>query len=679
MMKGACRARVPLCEACMSTWKYPHLFEPLQLGNTLFRNRIFSSPMGHHEMTPDCFPDAEVVGFYEQRARGGAASVCVGDCIVDTRTGQSHVKQIHIDDPLVIPSLTAVAAAITRHGAVASAELSHDGKFSHVNELVGGIVDYPPFLRDGTGETYGPVEDVSPGGTPIKAMPEELIEKLIERFGHAAAVAKHCGFGMVTIHGGHGWLLTQFMSPFVNKRTDQWGGSFENRMRLTLAVIDSVRRAVGPHFPIEFRMSGDECFDGGYDLSYGVRIAQAIDGKVDLIHVSAGNHEGPGTFVITHPSQYLPDGCNVKFAAEIKRHVKTPVAAVGALSDPALMEEILASGQADVVQLARALLVEPELPNKLRRGEDALVHRCLRCETCFSYAFTNRYHRCAINPRVGAYVDDKFPAPPPKPQRVLVVGGGVGGMQAALTAARRGHQVILCERAPRLGGVLNCERGVPFKKNLTAYLDRQALLISKEAIDVRLNTEVTPELALSLRPNVILVAAGAQAVKPPIPGIDLPHVKSAADVYADPGAAGRRVLILGGGLVGLELAIHLAELGRQVTVAEMADALNYGGNVILGQAIETQLQRLGVEIRLNTRAVAVTDEAVLAETPQGETRLQAGTVVYAVGQRPLTETVRALAPCAPIVEFLGDCRAPRVIADATREAYHIARDIGVSR
>ncbi|MCD8331995.1 MAG: enoate reductase, partial [Oscillospiraceae bacterium] len=235
----------------MNSTHYPHLFEPIQLRDTLFRNRIFASPMGHHELTPDCFPDAEVVGFYEQRARGGAACVCVGDCIVDARTGQSHVKQIHIDDPLVIPSLTAVAAAITRHGAAASAELSHDGKFSHVRELVGGIVDYPPFLKDDSGETFGPVEDISPGGTPIHAMPEELIEHLIERFGKAAAVAKHCGFNMVTIHGGHGWLLTQFMSPYVNKRTDQWGGSFENRMRFTLAVIDSVRKAVGPNFPIE--------------------------------------------------------------------------------------------------------------------------------------------------------------------------------------------------------------------------------------------------------------------------------------------------------------------------------------------------------------------------------------------------------------------------------------------
>ncbi|MBR6259267.1 MAG: FAD-dependent oxidoreductase [Oscillospiraceae bacterium] len=665
----------------MSELKFPHLFEPICLGKTLFRNRIFASPTGHHEMTPDCFPDAEVVAFYEHKAKGGAASVCVGDCIVDSLTGQSHVKQIHIDDPLVVPSLTAVATAISRHGAVASAELSHDGKFSHVPELVGGLVgEYGPCLKYGeVGETWGPVEGVTAGGHPIKQMTDEFIYYVIDCFGKAAAVAKHCGFGMITIHGGHGWLLTQFASPFVNTRTDQWGGSFENRMRLTYYVIDAIRKAVGPNFPIEFRMSGDECFEGGYDLDYGVRIAKAIDGKVDLIHVSAGNHEGPGTFVITHPSQYLEDGCNVKFAAEIKKHVKTPVATVGALSDPYLMEEIIASGKADVVQMARELLVDPQFPNKVRRGEDEEVHRCLRCETCFSYAFTNRYHRCALNPRLGSYVDDKFDIRKAKPQKVLIAGGGVGGMQAALTCAERGHTVILCEKTERLGGVLNCERGVSFKKNLVGYLDRQAALVEKAGVEIRLNTEVTPELVKEIRPDAIIAAVGSVPVKPKIPGIDGENVKGAVEVYKAPETVGKRVVILGGGLVGLELAIHLGDMGKKVTVVEMLDRLSDGGNLILMQAIDTQLKRLGTDIRLNTRAVEITPKGIVCEGPEGKVRINADTVIYAVGQRPLYETVQALSPCAPTFSYLGDCRMPRVIADANREAYNIARDIGVDR
>lgn len=662
----------------MSDLKFPHLFEPIQLGGTLFRNRIFASPTGHHEMTPDCFPDPEVVAFYEHKAMGGSASVCVGDCIVDTLTGQSHVKQIHIDDPLVVPSLTAVATAISRHGAVASAELSHDGKFSHVPELVGGLVgEYGPCLKPGqVGTTYGPVADFSKSGHEIKEMPEEFIWYLIERFGNAAKVAKHCGFGMVTIHGGHGWVLTQFASPFVNTRTDQWGGSFENRMRLTIEVIKSVRKAVGPNFPIEFRMSGDECFDGGYDLEYGVKIAEAIDGMVDLIHVSAGNHEGPGTFVITHPSQYLEDGCNVRFAAEIKKHVKTPVATVGALSDPYLMEEIIASGQADVVQMARQLLVDPAFPNKIRAGLDDEVHRCMRCETCFSTAFNNRYHRCAINPRIGTYVDDKFEIPAAKPQKVMVIGGGVGGMQAALTAAQRGHKVSLYEKEDRLGGVLNCERGISFKKNLVGYLDRQAKLVEKAGVEIHLGETMTPEKAKELKPDAIIISIGSDEVVPPVPGIDADNVYSASQIHENPDLAGENVVILGGGLVGQELAIRLAMLGKKPQIVEMLDDLNNGGNVIIQQAIDAQLAKYQIPAALSTKATAVKEGILEAEGPDGKVEFKADTIIYAAGRKPKSAEVRKFMDCADRVEFLGDCRLPRVVADATREAYYIARDLG---
>jgi 2,4-dienoyl-CoA reductase-like NADH-dependent reductase (Old Yellow Enzyme family)/NADPH-dependent 2,4-dienoyl-CoA reductase/sulfur reductase-like enzyme len=661
--------------------KYPHLFEPIVLGKTFFKNRIFSSPTGHHELTPDCFPDAEAIAYYEYRAKGGAASVCVGDCIVDARTGQSHTKQLHIDDPLILPSLTLLANAITRHGAVASAELSHGGKFSHVLEKVGGKVTSPPFLRDGSGITYGPMEDVSPSGTIIHEMPEEVILELIDAHARAAAFAKHCGFGMVTIHGGHGWLLTQFMSPTVNKRKDRWGGSFENRMRLTMAVIDAVRKAVGPRFPIEFRMTGDEVFKGGYDIGYGVEIAKQLDGKVDLIHVSTGNHEVPETFVVTHPNMFLPEGCNVKYAAEIKKHVKTPVATVGALTDPAYMEEVIASGQADVVQLARQLLVDPDFVNKVRSGREDDAHRCMRCETCFSYAFSNRCHRCAINPQLGTYVDAKFEIPAARKETVLVVGGGVGGMQAALTAAERGHKVILCEKSGRLGGVLNCERGVPFKDKLVAYLDRQARKVERAGIEVRLNTEVTPEYAAGLHPDAIVAAVGAVPVTPNIPGISGTNVKSAADVYADPACTGKNVVILGGGFVGLELAIHLGDLGRKVTVVEMLDALNDGGNTIHAIAVNTQLKRLGIRVVLSTKAIEINSSGLVGESSEGDTvagrRLfEADTVVYAAGQRPLWETAGALRGCAPEFYVIGDCRTPRIIADATKEAYWAARDIG---
>jgi 2,4-dienoyl-CoA reductase-like NADH-dependent reductase (Old Yellow Enzyme family)/NADPH-dependent 2,4-dienoyl-CoA reductase/sulfur reductase-like enzyme len=654
--------------------KYPNLFEPIKLGKTYFKNRVWASPAGHHELTPDCFPDAELVGYYEMRAKGGVASVCVGDLIVDSATGQSHVKQLHIDDPLIVPSLTAVATAISKYGCVASAELSHGGKYSNVPELVGGEIESDPDLRGVEGITYGPVEDVSPFGHPIHEMPEELILKIIEDFGKSAAVARLCGFSMITVHGGHGWLLQQFMSDKMNFRKDRWGGSFENRMRLSLAVIDSIRRYVGSNFPIEFRMSGDECFPEGYDIDYGVQIAKALDGKVDLIHVSTGNHEAKNGFVITHPNLFLDEGVNVKFAAEIKKHVSTPVATVGALSNPEFMEEILASGKADVVQFARQLLVDPNWVNKVRDDREDDIQRCLRCETCFSYAFSNRAHRCSINPRLGAYVDMKFDIPESPRKKVLVVGGGIAGMQAAITAAERGHDVVLAEKSSRLGGVLNSERVMPFKFRVANYIDRQARIVYRSGIDVRLNTEVTAAVADEIKPDAIIVAAGAAPIKPPIDGIDRADVFSAEDVFEDSSVVGDNVLIIGAGFVGLETAIWLAELGRKVSVIEMAEKTG-GENTIHQVAVNVQLAKYGIPVHFSTKALRIGDEGLVAEGPSGEVTYAAATIIYAAGQRPLWEVNDELAQAAPYVNVVGDARSPRVIADATREGYYAARNI----
>ena len=657
--------------------KYPRIFEPIKLGNVYFKNRIFGAPTGHHEMTPDCFPDAEVVGYYEGKAKGGVASVSVGDCIVHTQTGQSHVKQIHLDDPLIVPSLTAVAEAISRHGCVASAELSHGGRYSHVSELLAGEVESPPFLRDGSGLTYGPVADVSPGGHPIMEMPEDVILEVIESFGRGAARAKLCGFTMVTVHGGHGWLLAQFMSDKMNKRKDRWGGSFENRMRLPLAVIESIRKYVGKDFPIEFRMSGDECFDGGYHIDYGIKIAKALDGKVDLIHVSTGNHEAKNGFVITHPNIFMPEAANVKFAAEIKKRVSTPVATVGSLGDPAIMEEILTSGMADVVQLARQILADTDTVNKIRDGREDDVHRCLRCETCFSNAFSNRYHRCAINPRLGTYVDDKFAKPEATPKRVLVVGGGVAGMQAALTAAERGHEVILCEKKDRLGGVLNTEREMSFKFRVIDYINRQARKVGRAKIDVRLNTEVTPEFAKEINADAIIVCAGAESVTPRIKGIKGSNAKSASLASLVPEVIGKNVVVIGAGFVGLETAIWLAMHGRKVTVVEMRDKVD-NGNTIHQVAVNVQLEKYGIPVALSPKALEVTKDGLLTKGPNGKEKLyKANTVVYAAGQKPRWEVADSLMDCAPRVDVIGDARSPRVIADATREAYYVARDIGL--
>jgi len=655
----------------MSILKYPHLFEPVRIGGALFRNRIFASPTGHQALTPEGFVTPDVIAYYERKAIGGAAAVTVGEGIVDSKRGKGGQWHVTLDDPRAAHGLCRLTDAVNRHGAVASVELQHAGMYANRSLSFMGAAS--------KGVAYGPVE-CELDGRHILQMTEEIIEETIEAFASAALFAKQCGFGMVTVHAGHGWLLTQFLSPMVNTRKDKWGGSPDNRARFPVAVCDAIRKACGPNFPIEIRISGSECFDGGYDIDEGVRIAQRLDGHADLIHVSAGQYTGPyafaDMFVVTHPSMFQEDGCNVKYAAEVKKHIRTPVATVGALSDPELLEEIIASGKADVVELARALICDPDLPNKARTGCEADIRKCMRCFTCFSNIMNTWQLCCSINPVIGRELEFSTQPLAAEKKTVLVAGGGIAGMQAALTASRRGHEVILCEKSGKLGGVLQCEKDVPFKKHLAEYLELTARQVRESAIDLWLETAVTPELAARLKPDVIIAALGARPVIPRIPGIDRANVAGAEDVFNAPHITGKKAVILGAGLVGVELGIHLAMLGRKVEIIEMADKINLEGNHLHGIALGVQLKKYDIPIRLNTKAVEVNEKGVVCEGPDGRLQYEADTVIYAVGQTPLRAEADALRFCAPEFYQVGDCLTPKNMYQANRLAFNAAMDIG---
>jgi len=646
----------------MSALKYPHLFEPIVIAGQYFRNRLFASPQGYYNLATDLMPGDDMVGFYEAKARGGFASVCVGDCMVDFKRGRHYDWLLPLDNPKMMPGLSKLASAVTRQGCVLSAELSHAGMYALASHLDGAPL-YGPVEMDGK---YGHVYE----------MPEEMILETIEAYGRAAAFAKRVGFKMVTIHGGHGWLHAQFLSSKINTRKDRWGGSFENRMRFSLAVVECIRKYCGKNFPIEFRMSGSECFDGGYDLDEGVAIAKALDGKVDIIHVSAGNHEIPSATIITHPTIFDEDGRNLYLAAEIKKHVKTPVGTVGGFTDPAHMEEVIASGQADIINLGRQSLADPDFPNKARLGRDEEINRCLRCCACFASVGNHRIFYCATNPVIGHEVEAKYTPPAEKKKKVLVAGGGVGGMQAALTAAQRGHEVILCEKSDRLGGVLLCEDKVPFKKKLARYIEFQIRNIGKAGIDVRLNTPVTPELVEALRPDVVIAAIGSRPVKPDIPGIDGENVLGAIEAYRSPDKVGRNLTIIGGGLVGVELGIFMAQEGRKVTIVEALEKLNLGNPNPHMEALEFKLDDLGIAVHTSSTVERVEPGRVVVKNGEGTLEIPSDTVVYAVGMRPLREELLELARFPGEFYAIGDCVAPKNILEATQAAWTVARTIG---
>jgi 2,4-dienoyl-CoA reductase-like NADH-dependent reductase (Old Yellow Enzyme family)/NADPH-dependent 2,4-dienoyl-CoA reductase/sulfur reductase-like enzyme len=642
--------------------RYPHVFTPIQIGGTLFRNRIFSAPTGIYNNVPLGAPSEDFIAYFERKAKGGAASVNIGEIFVDRYSGPKNRGMIAMSDQVTPRSgLGKMADGITRHGATAVMELNKRGMLGSPDE---------------TGFVYGPSDCLCEfNGCTCRAMTEEQILETVRAFADAAVYGKKLGYGMMMIHGGHGWLVHQFLSPTINKRTDRWGGTPENRARLAVMICDAIHERCGAGFPVEMRISGTEAHEGGYDLDEGIAIAKQLDGHADLIHVSVGGFHISSSTVSTHPNMFAEEGCNVRFAAEIKKHVKAPVAAIGALCTPEVLEEIIASGKADVVEMARGLICDPDLPNKAREGREKEIFRCMRCFNCVDKDQGIGFPFCALNPESGREWETNAALPLARKQKVLIAGGGIAGIQAAITASECGHEVILCEKTDRLGGPILCEIDVPFKKRLGEYIERQKYMLGLSGVDVRLNTEVTPEYAGSLQPDVLIAAIGSQSVQPPIPGLELPNVMSAEQAFLSPASVGPRAVILGAGFTGIELGLYLHSLGRHVDILEMRDTI-VGTNAGHAGTLSGALREAAMSIDFNTKAVEVTGAGVRSQTPEGERFFEGETVINALGRKPLWDNAQELLPYAQRFYQIGDCRSPRDVASATGEAWTIARHIG---
>ena len=645
--------------------KFPHLSSPITIGRVTFRNRMFSAPMGGTDITNDGCIGPKSTAFYELRGKGGAAAVTVSECMVHPKTDGSHAY--HLDTTILnsLAAATYTADAIHRHGAVPSLELSHSGMYAGT------------YMTDKTKQhemhQWGACDTVRADGVKVKALSEEMIQEIVEAYGQTAALAKRAGFGMIMIHGGHGWLLNQFLSPYFNKRTDKYGGSLENRCRLAKEVLQSVREAVGPGFPIEFRMSGSELFEGGYDLEEGVRIAQELESYIDLLHVSAGTYQRG--FGDTHPSMFKEHGCNVYLAAEIKKYVSIPVATIGALNDPEQMEEIIASGKADVVYMARALLADPFLPRKIMENRDDEIVKCLRCFTCMAERAATSTRRCTVNPLIGREIEGDEVMPAAVKKKVLVAGGGPGGLYAAYTAARRGHQVILCEKEAELGGILKSEQALPFKHEMYELTGTYEKFARNAGVEIRLNTEVTAELTEKENADALIVAVGSTPLVPPIPGLDGENVVVVNDYYKQKGKVTDKVVVFGGGLAGCECAIHLGMEGKEVHLVEMRKELAPDANVRHRPLLLKEINKY-VTVHTGCRGVEVTKEGIICETEDKEQILVPGTsIICALGQRSRTDVVEMLRDCAPYVAVIGDAGKVSTITNAVYEGYHAALDI----
>ncbi|MBP1764503.1 MAG: NADH:flavin oxidoreductase/NADH oxidase, partial [Firmicutes bacterium] len=406
----------------------------------------------------------------------------------------------------------------------------------------------------------------------------------------------------------------------------------------------------------------------------GVKIAQLVEDKVDLLHISAGTYQRG--FSVTHPSMFVPHGCNVYLAAEIKKHVSVPVATIGGLNDPAMMEEIIASGKADVVEMARALLADHELPRKVMGNREEEIVKCLRCFTCMAERAVTSTRRCTVNPLIGRELDGIEVIPAAQSRKVLVAGGGPGGLEAAITAAKRGHKVILCEKSDQLGGILKGEQAIPFKYEMYELGVTLEKLARDAGVEIRLNTAVTKEYAETENVDALIIAVGSEPIVPPIPGLKGDNVVVVNNYYLEKDKVKGQVVVLGGGLAGCEAAIHLAQEGKTVHLVEMRTELAPDANIRHRPILLNEIAKSNIQVHTGYKGLRVTEEGVVCADESGAEHLVPGaTVICALGQRARRNVVEELLDCAPYVAQIGDCVCASTITTAVYQGYHAALDI----
>ncbi len=664
------------------------LFEPIRINNLEVGNRIYMPAM-HLGMADNFEVTDRIIHFYAERARGAAGMICVGYATVDELSGNTQNIGGHKDE--FIPGLRRLADAIKNNGARSAAQLNHAGRYN-MSFFLNGQQPVAP----------SPIASRMTRETPRELTIDE-IKELVDAFARAALRMKKAGFEAVEVLSGTGYLISQFLSPLTNHRNDEYGGSLENRMRFGLEIVRAIRKLVGDDFPLIVRMNGNDFMPGGQRSPELHEYAKAlVENGVDALCINVGWHEARVPQIVS----FVPRGVFAYLARGIKEKVDVPVIASHRINDPGVARKLIADGMCDMVAMGRSLIADPYLPKKAKEGrEDEIIH-CIACaQGCFDHLFELKPVECLCNPRAG-HEAELSAEKTDRPRKVMVVGGGPAGMSAALSAHEIGHSVTLYERSGRLGGQLFLASAPPGREEfleLAKDLERQ---LAVKGIPVALNQTVDIDLIEKEAPDLVILATGAEPISPPIPGSDRPNVVQAWDVLEDRVATGRKVVVIGGGAVGVETAMLLAEKGalsgdelkfllvnkaedpetlyelatkgtKEVVLIEMINKIGKDIGRSTRWGMLQDMSRFGITSDVETRALEITDTGVKVQRGETVEEIEADTVVIAAGAQssnPLEEKLKSKGiPC----QVVGDAKQVANAFEAMHSGFVAGREAGV--